>query len=59
MERRFRSIPKGSFEKAEHVIGVKFPSPLYELVKNNNEGCPKDNEIYLTMPEGGVRTSMV
>jgi hypothetical protein len=53
MERRFRSIPEGSFEKAEQVIEVKFPYPLYELVKNNNEGCPKDNEIYLTMPGGG------
>lgn len=52
MVRSFESISKSSFEKAEQVIGVKFPHLLYELIKNNNEGRPNDNEIKLLMPGG-------
>jgi hypothetical protein len=50
MDRRFHSIPEGSFEKAETIIGIKFPYPLYELIKNNDEGCPKDHSIKLIFP---------
>lgn len=50
MDRRFHSIPEGSFEKVETIIGIKFPYPLYELIKNNDEGCPKDSSIKLKFP---------
>ncbi|QOL19879.1 hypothetical protein [Candidatus Bodocaedibacter vickermanii] len=46
-------LRKESFEKAEQVIGVKFPYPLYELVKDYDRGSPKDNRINLVMPGGG------
>jgi hypothetical protein len=45
-------VSKEAFEKAEQLIGVKFPNPFYELVKDYDEGAPKDNEIKLTMPGG-------
>jgi SMI1-KNR4 cell-wall len=52
MERCFTSIPEGSFENTEQRIGVKFPYPLYDLIKNNDEGCPKDCELKLLAPDG-------
>lgn len=40
------------FNKVEALIGIKFPYPLYELVKDYNRGCPKDNELKLLAPDG-------
>jgi len=57
MERRFRSIPEGSFEKAEEMMGIKFPYPFYDLIKGHNEGAPKDSDIKILMP-GGKRTTI-
>lgn len=57
MVRSFEKIPEGSFEKAEQLIGVSFPRPLYELVKNNDTGRPKDDELKILMP-GGDRTDI-
>jgi hypothetical protein len=50
MERRFHSIHEGSFEKEEQIIGIKFPYPLYDLIKNNDEDYPKDHSIKLILP---------
>lgn len=50
-------ISKESFQKAEQLIGLKLPYPLYELVKEYDRGCPKDNSIYLMMP-GGLRNEV-
>jgi hypothetical protein len=41
------------FENAQELIGVKLPDLLYELIKDYDEGHPKDNRIYLMMPGGG------
>lgn len=43
-------VTKEAFEKAEQLIGVRFPYPFYELVKDFNRGCPKDCEFQLKMP---------
>ncbi|MDP3935981.1 MAG: SMI1/KNR4 family protein [Alphaproteobacteria bacterium] len=43
-------VSKEAFEKAEQIIGVKFPYPLYELVKDYDEGCPKDRSIKILFP---------
>lgn len=60
MERRFHSIPEGSFERAEELIGIKFPYPLYELIKNNDAGCPRDTEFLITLPgENRVRIAAI
>jgi len=45
-------INKEAFEKAEQIIGVKLPYPLYELIKDYDCGAPTDNEIKLLMPGG-------
>jgi hypothetical protein len=45
------------YEEAEKLIGVKFPYPLYELVKVYDEGFPKDNGIKITMP-GATRNDV-
>jgi hypothetical protein len=45
-------VSKDAFEKAEKLVGVKFPYPLYDLIKDYDEGHPKDNRIYLMMPGG-------
>ena len=45
-------ISKEAFEKAEQLIGVKLPYPLYGLIKDYDRGSPKDNSIYLMMLGG-------
>ncbi len=45
-------LSRESFEKAEHLIGVEFPYPLYDLIKDYDKGAPKDNAIKLIMPGG-------
>jgi cell wall assembly regulator SMI1 len=47
-------ITKEAFEKAEQLIGVKFPYPFYELVKDYDGGAPLDDEIKLIMPGGAL-----
>jgi hypothetical protein len=50
-------ISKESFEKAEKVIGVKFPYPFFELVKDYDAGYPNNSELQLKMPgETRIRT---
>ena len=50
MVRSFEAIPEGSYEKAEMIIGVKFPFLLYDLIKNNDEGRPENCSIKLIFP---------
>ena len=45
-------ITKEAFENAEQLIGVKFPYPFYELIKDYDGGAPLDDEIKLIMPGG-------
>ncbi len=46
------SVSKETYEKAEKLIGVKFPCIFYNLVKEHNRGRPKNDEIKITMPGG-------
>jgi hypothetical protein len=51
-------ITKEAFANAQELIGVKLPGLLYELIKDYDEGHPKDNRIYLMVPGGGVMMLM-
>lgn len=51
-------VSKEVFEKAERLIGIKFPYPLYELIKDYDARYPNDPEFQLKMP-GEIRIRSV